>query len=48
MWERADLSIQRGLVDAVHVDANGQVWAFVTIGGESSAVNCKFARRDEG
>lgn len=42
-WQRADLTIQTGLVDDIHVDDTGTPWAFVTIGESWTAVNLTFA-----
>lgn len=41
-WHRAG-TVQHGTVDFVHVDADGLVWAFVTIGESWAAVNMKYA-----
>lgn len=44
-WERADLTVQQGIVDVVHRDTDGQAWAFCTVpGGSWTAVNVKFAK----
>lgn len=42
-WTGGDGSIQTGLVDYLHVDADGATWAFVTIEESWSAVNLKYA-----
>jgi hypothetical protein len=42
-WTRGDGSIQTGLVDYLHLDADRTTWAFVTIEESWSAVNLKFA-----
>jgi hypothetical protein len=42
-WTRGDGSIQTGLVDYLHINADGTTWAFVTMGENWSAVNLKFA-----
>jgi len=43
-WQRAGTA-QQGLVDFLHCDADGTMWAFCTVpGGSWSAVNCKFVR----
>jgi hypothetical protein len=34
-WQRADLSVQHGVVDVVHCDTDGQAWAFCTVPGGS-------------
>jgi hypothetical protein len=41
-WQRADCSIQKGVVDLMHVDADGHIWAFVNIGASWAVVNTKF------
>lgn len=41
-WTRGDGSVQTGLIDVVHVDVNGQHWAFVTLGERWTVVNMKF------
>lgn len=41
-WQRANGTVQIGVVDAVHVDDAGVRWAFVTIGESWAAVNLKF------
>ena len=44
-WQRADLSVQHGVVDCVCCDTDGQAWAFCTVPGESwTLVNMKFVR----
>lgn len=44
-WERADLTVQHGIVDVVHRDTDGQAWAFCTVpGGSWTAVNVKFSK----
>ena len=44
-WQRADRTIQHGVVDFLHVDMDGTTWAFVTLpDGIWAAVNLKFAR----
>jgi hypothetical protein len=41
-WQRADLSIQYGVVDFLHPDGDGTVWAFCTRpDGGWTAVNTK-------
>jgi len=42
-WTRADGSAQTGVVDCLHVDVDGQQWAFVSLGKTWAAVNMKFA-----
>jgi hypothetical protein len=43
-WERAGTA-QQGLVDFLHCDADGTMWAFCTVaGGSWTAVNMKFAK----
>lgn len=43
-WQRAGTS-QQGLVDFLHCDADGTMWAFCTVpGGNWAAVNVKFAK----
>jgi hypothetical protein len=44
IWRRADGTTQIGLVDFIHVDAEGHTWAFVTIGETWAIVNLKFAK----
>jgi hypothetical protein len=44
-WERADLTVQHGIIDYLHTDADGQQWAFVSIGETWTAVNVKCAKR---
>ena len=41
-WQRAG-TVQRGIVDFLHEDADGTTWAFVTIGESGAAVNLKYA-----
>ena len=42
-WQRADLTIQTGEVDYLHVDAEGKTWAFCTLpDGGWSAVNVQY------
>lgn len=41
-WQRADGTVQIGVVNAVHVDDAGARWVFVTIGESWAAVNLKF------
>ena len=44
-WTRADGSHPAGVVDDLHTDPAGVVWAFITLpGGLWTAVNLKFAR----
>ncbi len=44
-WTRTDGSHHSGVVDDLHTDPTGTVWAFVTISdGTWAAVNVKFAR----
>ena len=43
-WTRADLTVQTGVVDFMHVDDTGARWAFVTLGESWAAVNMKFAQ----
>jgi hypothetical protein len=38
-WQRADLTMQTGVVDYLHTDDVGVAWAFVTIGEGWAAVN---------
>jgi hypothetical protein len=41
-WERADLTVQHGVVDVLHTDADGTGWAFYTLlDGSWGAVNLK-------
>jgi hypothetical protein len=43
-WQRAGTA-QQGLVDFLHCDADGRMWAFCTgLGGSWTWVNCKFVR----
>jgi hypothetical protein len=43
-WQRAGTA-QQGLVDFLHCDADGTMWAFCTVpGGSWTAVNMKFAK----
>ena len=43
--QRADLSIQHGVVDCVRCDTDGQAWAFCTVpGGSWTLVNLKFVK----
>lgn len=48
-WEGADLTARYGLVDFVHTDGAGVVWAFVTLrDGDCkgwAAVNSKYAKK---
>lgn len=44
-WTRADKTTPIGLVDFVHLDADGNTWAFVTVGKSWTAVNLKFVMR---
>ena len=41
-WHRAGM-VQTGVVDFLHLDTDGVLWAFVTIGQSGAAVNVKFA-----
>ena len=42
-WEGADLTIRQGIVNFLHTDADGSVWAFVTmLSGGWAAVNSKY------
>jgi hypothetical protein len=42
-WTRGDLTVQHGTVDFVHVDAEGQTWAFVTLADRTwAAVNLRY------
>lgn len=41
-WTRGDGTAQTGLIDVVHEDADGQPWAFVTLGESWAVVNMKF------
>lgn len=43
-WERADLTVQHGVVDFLHIDDTGNQWAFVTLGKRWAVVNMKFAK----
>ena len=43
-WERADLTVQHGVVDVLHIDDAGTHWAFVTLGERWAVVNMKFAK----
>jgi hypothetical protein len=43
-WHRADGTVQYGVVDYIHTDADGGSWAFVTRGESWAAVNLRFAR----
>jgi plastocyanin len=43
-WQRADLTVQHGIVDYLHTDADGQQWAFVSIGETWTAVNVTCAK----
>jgi hypothetical protein len=40
-WERADLTVQHGVVDFLHTDPDGTGWAFVTLASDWVAVNTK-------
>ncbi len=43
-WQRGDGSHQTAIVDFIHVDADGQAWAFVDLpGGQWAAVSLKHA-----
>jgi len=41
-WVRADGTRQNSLIDMIHVDEDGQHWAFVTLGESWAVVNMKF------
>jgi hypothetical protein len=43
-WQRAG-GEQIGMVDFLHLDTDGIVWAFVSIGEAWAAVNLKFAKK---
>lgn len=43
-WPRADVTIQHGVVDFIHVDAGGTPWAFVNFGENWAAVNLRYAK----
>jgi len=44
-WERADLTVQHGVVDFLYTDTLGTKWAFCTLqGGTWTAVNLKFVK----
>ena len=46
--ERADLTVQHGVVDSLHTDADGRVWAFCTLpDGRWTALNVKYIRKIE-
>lgn len=39
-WQRGDRTAQSGVIDDLHTDPDGTVWAFITLPGESwTAVN---------
>ena len=40
-WIRGDGSTQEGIVDFLHVDQDGQAWAFVALEGTWAAVRVK-------
>lgn len=45
-WEGADLTVRHGVVDFLHTDADGTVWAFVNMADECwAAVKAAAARR---
>ena len=47
IWPGADLSVRHGVVNFVHLDPDGFVWAFVTLpDGLWAAVNMKYAKVD--
>lgn len=47
-WERADLTVCHGLVDFLHTDSDGTIWAFITLsGGNWAALNTKFVTSTE-
>jgi len=48
-WKAADLTVRRGLVDFLHTDADGTVWAFCTgPDGIWAAVNTKYLTANDG
>jgi hypothetical protein len=48
-WTRGDLTVQHGTVDVVHLDTDGQAWAFCTVpGGSWATVNTKYVTKTEG
>jgi plastocyanin len=47
-WVRADGMTHTGLTDAVHMDEDGQHWAFCTLPNETwAAVNTKYVTKTE-
>jgi hypothetical protein len=45
-WEGSDLTVRHGIVDFLHTETVGLVWAFVTLAdGGWAAVNAKYAKR---
>jgi hypothetical protein len=43
-WQGADLTLRKGIVEFLHTDTAGQLWAFVTLPNVGwAAVNLKYA-----
>jgi len=47
-WQRADLSIEQGVIDMIHTDDTGTRWAFVTVAEGWAAVNVRFVKGVQG
>jgi hypothetical protein len=41
-WTRGDLTVQHGVVDFLHTDPDGTVWAFCSVADSWVIVNTKF------
>jgi hypothetical protein len=47
-WQRADLTLRYGIVDLLHTDTDGTVWAFCTLpDGKWTTLNVKHIRKIE-